>query len=397
MYLTKEEERILAGEYGVGMQKALEILVALGKIYNADRLIPITSSHISGISYYNIGDAGLTFLKDFLFNVKVRVKTTMNPGAMDLYRWREMWIDEEFAEKQQELINYLVNAGVEPTLTCTPYLTGNIPRKGDHISWSESSALTYANSVIGAMTNRESGISALAAAIIGKTPNYGMHIKEERAPKVKVKIKGEFKSLSDYGVLGYVLSRKIDDEIPWIEGVKNVGIEELKLLSASIATYTKIPIFHIPEVTAEWKEFDVPSETVEVDDLDMKHAYEYLQDSFDNVDMVWIGCPHTTLKELKMVAELLRDKSVNTNLWITTSRRVKEEAEKLGYIKIIEGSGAKVLCDTCVAVTPLKGKVKTLVTNSAKACYYSRGINKLKVRVASLEKCIDVALRGSWK
>lgn len=396
MYLTKEEERILDGEYGESMQKAIEILIALGKIYDADRLIPIKSAHVSGVSYYNIGDSGLIFLRDFLSNIKVRVKTTINPSAMDIYRWGEMWIEEKFAKKQMEIINVFKNAGLDITLTCTPYLTDNKPEKGDHIAWSESSALTYANSVIGAMTNRESGISALAAAIIGKTPNYGLHRKEERSPKVKVKLRVKIKNSSDYGVLGYILSKKLNDEIPWIEGLKKVCAEELKLLSASISTYTKISMFHIPGVTAEWEEYEAPSEVVEVDNKDFKEAYDYLQDSFNNIDMVWIGCPHTTINELKRIAKLLKDKTVKTNFWITTSRKVRDEAEKLGYVKTIENAGAKVLCDTCLAVTPLKGKIKTVVTNSAKACYYLRGINKLEVKVAGLEECINVALTGTY-
>jgi len=396
MYLSKEEERILNGEFGEGKRKALEILLAIGKIYDADRLMPIKSAHISGVSYNNIGDAGLDFLREFSVEAKVSVKATLNPGGVDPSRWQEMGIDEDFTRKQMEVVNVFRRMGVETTLTCTPYLVGNTPSKGDHIAWGESSAVAYANSVLGAMTNRESGISALAAAIIGKTPRYGMHVKEERVPKVRVKLKVKLREPSDFGALGYIISKKIGGEVPWIEGIKNAGIEELKMLSASIATYTGLPIFHIPGITAEWRDFDVPREVVEIDDIDMKDAYEYLSESFDGIDLVWIGCPHTTVEELRKIARLLEGKSVKTELWITTSRRVRQEAEKLGYIKIIGGAGAKVICDTCVVVAPLKGKFKTLVTNSAKACYYCRGVNNFMVKVANLEKCIEAALKGIW-
>ena len=397
MHLTEREEKILGGEYGENMRKGMEILLAIGKIYNADRLIPITSAQVSGVSYYNIGDAGLEFLRDFSFNVKVSVKTTLNPSGMDLNRWQDLGIDKKFAEKQMEIIRIFKKMNVEPTLTCTPYLIGNSPNKGDHIAWAESSALTYANSVLGAMTNRESGISALAAAIIGKTPEYGMHIKINRKPMVRVKLEAEITDESDFGVLGYILGKKIGYEIPWIEGIKSAGIEELKMFSASIATYAGVPIFHIPGITAEWKDFDRPEEFVEIDRKDFDNAYEYFSDSFEEVDIVWIGCPHTTLEELRRISELLENKVVNTELWITTSRKVRNEAEKLGYIKIIEKTGAKVLSDTCLAVAPLKNMFKTLVTNSAKAFYYSRGMNRFKVRLANLNKCINVALKGRWR
>jgi hypothetical protein len=396
VYLTPEEERILAGEYGEGMRKAMEILVAIGKIYDAERLIPISSAQISGVSYHNIGDAGLEFLWDFSRGARVRVKATLNPGGVDLGKWREMKIDREFMEKQGEVIKIFMSMGVEPTLTCTPYLVGNLPKKGEHIAWSESSAVAYANSVLGAYTNRESGISALAAAIIGKTPMYGLHLKENRRPEVRVVLKTELNYRSDYSVLGYAIASKAGHSIPYIEGMGKADLEALKLFAASIATYAGAAIFHIKGVTAEWMDFEPPGETIEITSRDLEEGYEYLRDEFREVDMVWIGCPHTSLKELEEIAGLLKDKEVAAELWITTSRQVKRMAEELGYIETIEKSGAKVIIDTCVAVAPLLGKFKTLVTNSAKAFYYSRGVNRFRVKVANLEKCIDAAVRGEW-
>ena len=396
MYLTPEEEKILAGEYGEGMRKAMEILVAIGKIYDAERLIPISSAQISGVSYHNIGDAGLEFLRDFSRGAKVKVKATLNPGGVDLGRWREMKIDKEFMEKQGEIIKIFTSMGIEPTLTCTPYLVGNLPSKGEHIAWSESSAVAYANSVLGAYTNRESGISALAAAIVGKTPMYGMHLKENRRPGIRVVLKTELRYRSDYSVLGYAIAKKTGHSIPYIEGVDKADLESLKLFAASIATYAGAAIFHIKGLTAEWMDFEAPKDYIEITKRDIEEGYGYLRDEFREVDMVWIGCPHTSLKEIEEITRLLKDKKVATELWITTSRQVREKAERLGYIEVIEKSGAKVIIDTCVAVAPLLGKFQTLVTNSAKAFYYSRGVNRFKVKVANLEKCIDTALRGVW-
>ncbi len=397
MYLNREEERILNGEYGEVMQKAMEILVALGEIYNADKLIHIKSAHISGVSYYNIGDAGLEFLREFSRGVRVSVKTTLNPCGADLLRWREMGINDEFIIKQIEIVDIFTRIGVEPTLSCTPYLTSNKPNKGDHIAWGESSAVAYANSVLGAMTNRESGISALASALIGKTPRYGMHLREERRPKIRIKVKARLEKPSDYGALAYAISKKIkSNEIPWIEGINGIGIEELKIFSASIATYTGLPIYHIQGITAEWREFSniSLSETIEIEDLDIKNAYDYLNDRFEEVDLIWIGCPHIGIEEFARISKLLKGKSVRVEMWITTSRYVRRIAEKKGYIEVIERSGAKILCDTCIAVAPLKNKFKTLITNSAKAFYYCRGVNNFLVKVLNLDKCIQYAIKG---
>jgi len=394
LYLTSEEEKILEGEYGEGLKKAMEILVAIGKIYDADKLIPIASAHISGVSFYNIGEAGLNFLREFTRGLKVSVKSTLNPSGIDRDRWREMGINKEFVYKQKEIIRIFKDMGVDIILSCTPYLAGNKPEKGVHIAWSESSAVAYANSVLGAMTNRESGISALSASILGKTPNYGMHIKEERRPTIRVKVKVDIRDESGFGVLGYILSNKIDDEIPWIEGLRNIDLNKLKILSASIATYTGLSIFHIPGVTAEWRDFERPVEVVEIDEKDFKDGYEYLRDSFKKVDLIWLGCPHASLDELKKIFNLLRDKKVKTNLWITTSKVVWKKAMELGIIRGIEDSGAKVFSDTCIAVSPLKNRFRNMVTNSAKGCYYARGLNRFKVKVMSLEKCIETALKG---
>jgi len=277
--------------------------------------------------------------------------------------------------------------------TCTPYLIGNKPKFGEHIAWSESSAVIYANSILGARSNRESGISALASALIGKTPKYGMHIKSEREPKVRIKVKTEILNSSDYGALAYAISQKIKSEIPWIEGLKKISERDLKIFSASLATFTDLPIYHIPNVTAEYKDFKPPSEVVEIDKKDIEEAYEYLRDPFEDVDLIWIGCPHLDLGEIGVIASLLRGNKVKVELWITVSREIWNKANRLGYIKDIESSGAKVFCDTCIAVAPLKNKFRNLITNSAKACYYCRGLNRFSVKVYSLKECIKLALK----
>ena len=187
MDLTREEEAILNGEEGEGKQKAMELVTALGKIYGADDLIDITSAHLSGASYKTIDDGGLKYLEDMAAGgAKVSVPSTLNPVGMDRERWAEMHITPEFAEKQLRIIDLYGQMGIRTTCSCTPYTGANVPSLGDHVAWAESSALSFVNSYIGARTNREGGPGALAAAILGKTANYGLHLDEKRRPTVVI-------------------------------------------------------------------------------------------------------------------------------------------------------------------------------------------------------------------
>ena len=184
MDLTPEEQEMLAGAQGQATRKAMEILVALGTIYGAERMVPVTSVQIAGVSYDNLGEAGLQFLAEMADGGgQARVLTTLNPAGMDIENWQALGISPEFAESQQRVIDAFARMGVVTTCTCTPYLSGNVPHFGEHIAWAESSAVCYANSVLGARTNREGGPSALAAALTGRTPAYGYHLDEGRLPR----------------------------------------------------------------------------------------------------------------------------------------------------------------------------------------------------------------------
>jgi len=208
MQLTKQEQKMLDGAEGHAVQKSMEILVALGDIYGAKSLIKVGSVQVSGVSYHNLGDAGLEFLNELAKDGKVKVLTTLNPAGMDLENWQQLGISSEFAEKQNLVIDAFQRMGILVTCTCTPYLIGNLPLYGEHVAWSESSAVTFANSVIGAKTNREGGPSALAAAFVGKTPCYGLHLDENRLPDVHVEVKAELTKLSDWGALGFAIGKK---------------------------------------------------------------------------------------------------------------------------------------------------------------------------------------------
>ena len=212
MYLTKEEEQILNGEAGETLRQAIEILVALGDIYGADRLIPIKSAQIAGVSYKTMGDAGLEWISDL--QGKVKVPAILNPAGMDLEDWERLRISPDFAEKQKLIIQAYEKLGIRCECTCTPYtLEGFDVSYGDHLAWSESSAVSYANSVIGARTNREGGPSALSAALLGKTANYGFHLDENRVPEISIDVECSLQK-SDYGALGYVAGKLVGSKVP---------------------------------------------------------------------------------------------------------------------------------------------------------------------------------------
>lgn len=395
MRLTNQEERLLAGEERYAVQKSMQILVALGEIFAADKMIPVSSVQVAGVSYYNLGDAGLEYLENLAARgAHARVKTTLNPAGMDLENWRELGIDEDFARKQDRVISAFVKMGVTPSCTCTPYLVGNEPGRGEHIAWSESSAVTFANSVLGAMTNREGGPSALAAALTGRTPCFGMHLEENRWAQVRVRVDAKLAMVPDFGALGYAVGKKIGPKIPLFEGIDHATVEQLKSLCASIATYGGTALFHIRGITPNRSE--TPAETITVTQADIGEALGALNDETSEVDFVALECPHCTLDEIKVIARLLQGEKVAREFWICTARQTMREAEKDGYAQAIRAAGAKFACDTCMAVAPLKGRFKVLATDSAKACYYGRGTNDFKTRIGSVQECVRAAVTGKW-
>jgi hypothetical protein len=381
MYLTKEEERIYEGEFGETLEKAMRILVSLGEIYEASHLIPISSAHISGASYKTIGDAGLLYLSSL--SGKVKVKSTLNPVGMDRERWREMKISNEFYEKQKEIIECYKKLGIEDVCSCTPYYLQK-PKYGDHLAWSESNAVIYANSVLGARTNREGAPGALASALIGKTPFYGMHKEEERAPEVQIVVKEELEE-EEYGALGHLLGETLRDSIPVFSFKKRLNEDEMKKLGASLAATGAVQLFHIKGQTPEISLHPEPKERIEIEREDIEKLME-----FSEVEVIALGCPHLSERELYRVAELLEGKKIKKELWVCTSRFIKNGCRDV--IKKIERSGAKVICDTCMVVSPLLENYDSVLVESGKALKYVPSMCKVDVQMTTLENCVKYAV-----
>ena len=398
MNLTKEEERMLAGEEGYATRKSMEILTALGDIYGAKQLIKVGSVQVAGVSYHNLGDAGLEFLNELAQDGRVKVLTTLNPAGMDLENWRQLGISEDFAAKQNLVVDAFRRMGIVISCTCTPYLIGNLPRFCEHIAWSESSAVTFANSVIGAMTNREGGPSALAAAFVGKTPCYGLHLTENREPNIHIRVNAALTKLSDWGALGYVIGKKAENKIPYITGIREADVDELKSFCASVVTYGSKPLFYMQGITPAAELHHAPREEVAVEESDIKEAYAKINDEATDIELVCIGCPHCSIKEIAEIAGLIEGKKISakTEFWVATSRTAKQLADQRGYTTTIEKAGGKFACDTCMAVAPLKGRFKSLATTSAKGCFYSRQ-NGMATKMGSVEECVETAVTGKWR
>ena len=393
MHLTREEEAMLAGEQGHATQKAMQILVALGKIYDAEKLVRVSSVQVSGVSYKNLGDAGLEFLSELASDGKARVKTTLNPAGMNLTDWESQGIASRFAEKQLKVIDAYEKLGVEISCTCTPYLAGNEPGFGEHIAWGESSAVAYANSVIGARTNREGGPSALAASLTGRTPLYGLHIRENRVPTVAVNVEAHLRLPEDFAAMGYFVGKAVKDGIPYFRGVGLATLEDLKTLSAALASSGGVAMFHIEGLTPESGLGARSLEALTFTEKELAETGSILNDE-GTPDFVSVGCPHCSLTELATLAKLLSGRQAKREFWICCSREVKRQADEAGYSRQIEESGAKFALDTCMVVAPVEELgFKVVATNSAKACHYLRNAG-LKVRFMPLERCVEEATRS---
>jgi predicted aconitase len=406
--LTADETAVLEGAGGLAAQKAMQMVTALGEIYGAERLVPIVSAQISGVSYKNLGETGIQFLEEWAREgARVCVPAFMNPAGMDLERWQEMAVSAEFAGQQKRLVKALRAMGITPTCSCTPYLTGHIPRIGDSLAWSESSAVSYANSVLGARTNREGGPSALAAAIVGRTADYGLHRTENRRPTHLIQVQCALRGEADYGALGYGVGLAVRDGVPFYRfsqpppgGAPTQ--EHLMALGAAMAASGAVAMYHIQGITPE-----AMPQTGALDHLErlptitidsLAASYAALNSPVEHIDFVALGCPHSTLADIERTAVLLSGKRLTATLWVTTSRHVRRQAVKRGWVADIERAGGHVFADTCLVVAPVEGMgYRAMATNSAKSAFYAPSHSKLERRFGSLEQCIEAGLTGRWR
>jgi hypothetical protein len=385
MQIDPDDEQILAGEQGETRQKMLELLVALGKVFGAERLVPIRSAQVSGASYKTIGEYGLQWLNTL--DAKAVVPAVLNPIGMPRGRWQEMGVDKDFAKKQQAVVAAYARLGISLECTCTPYYLHETSF-GDHLAWSESSAVSYANSVIGARTNREGGPSALAAALIGKTPCYGLHLGQNRKPQVVIEVRaatGDW-TAADYGALGYHAGKLVGNRIPYFTGICPER-DQLKALGAAMAATGAVALYHIEEVTPEAQKIRSGIRGLEKIPVESKEIADIFREV--PVEAVALGCPHCSPEELGTLARLLAGMQVKKPLYIFASQGVIDANRK--SVETIEKSGAKVYADTCMVVSPVMEQYASIMVNSGKALAYVPDMCGAVARIGTTEECVKVA------
>jgi predicted aconitase len=398
MHLTKEEEQILGGELGEGTQKAMELLAAIGDAYDSEKMIPITRAHAA-----SSGQEGDLYFVELLANGggHCKVPTSTNPVYDIRYFDTLFEVPKDEAEIARRVMEAYKRVGAILSWSCTPYLAENIPLYGETVAFSESSATPYVNSVIGARTNREAAQSALAAGIVGKTPEYGLHLKENRKGTDLVKVEATLKDEFDFTLLGYYVGKRIGYGIPVLTGIsKRPNTEELINFCAMSNVSGAISMFYLPGLTVEAStveeafQGDIPQDRINVTDNELKQVYEELQTTSGKIDFVMLGCPHYTLKQVEEVARLLSGKKIHdgVSFWVCTSATTKMLAERIGYVDVVEKAGGHVVVDTCIdEACWIAYRDMTGMTDSPKCAYYRR-FKEAKVR--RLQECVQTAVEG---
>ena len=415
--LTPEEQALLAGAEGPGVQRAMEIVVTLGRIYGAPDLVPVKHVQIAGVSYKNLGDAGVAFLNEWADEgAKARVPATLNPAGMELERWQEMGFAPAFARPQLAAVQAFVKMGAIPTMSCTPYLFPQYaPQPGDHLAWAESSAVVWANSVVGAFTNREGGPSALAAAIVGRTARYGLHLPENRRATHIVEITCPLRTMADFGALSYLLGQQAGDGVLWFADLArwlpplprdltlgdDAG-DRLKTLGAGLAAYGAVALYHVADYTPEARALGEAlirpdAQRIRIDSLAAGYHVMDANRELDSIDLVTLGCPHASINELRRIAQRLQGQKLATRLWVTTSQITRARARELGLVQIIEAAGGEVVADTCAVVAPMRSLgIRSMATNAGKMANYAPMHSGVKMRYGSMEQCLTAAISGRW-
>jgi len=373
MELSRDEEEALAGKQGEALASAYRILAAIGEATGAKKLVPIQWAHVSGVNYNTIGDAGVQFLEKFSREAMIAVKTTVNPMGYD--RTKPEGISEKFQEKQSSIVKSYERMGVAPSFTCTPYEVFDIPQKGTAVSFAESNAAVFSNSLLGLMTNKESALSALASSVTGKAPLSDLRLEEARNPKVGIEANFKFESELDYGLLGYFAGKTVKDSSVALD-ISRPSTIEAKALSAAIGTSGSCGMFTIGK----------GRETISFGKEDVQAARDELSTA-DDGDIITLGSPQLGMNELDYLAKLVEGKKFTKRCMIFCSKAIHNQAAKIGLTGRIERSGAEFMCDSCTCLTPYvsKDKYDSVVSNSVKGAYYLNSSNKVKVALKDIK------------
>ena len=406
--LSEDERAMLAGELGPATQLAASILSRMAPMYGATSLLPVTRAHIDGVIY--TGNAGLHFAEHLAnLGARVAIPTTLNVGSVDRARWREIGQSPDYAAPARRLGEAYLQMGALPTFTCAPYQHGHVPAFGEQIAWSESNAVAYANSVLGARTNRYGDYLDICCAITARVPAAGLHLDENRLATCLITLRGvpDRLQLRDdfYPVLGYALGERVPGEVSAIAGLTvQPTSDQLKALSAGAASSGDVALFHLigitPEAPTHERAFGGrrPVRTLDLTLADLRQTRDTLSSAAgEAVDVVAFGSPHCSLAECRQLAALMQGQRAASGIqvFITTSRAVRDLLAKSGDLEVLEAFGAEVTADTCIVVAPLvKPGARALMTNSAKYAHYGPGLLGVGSVFGSMEECVESAVKG---
>jgi predicted aconitase len=406
--LSTKDHEILRGEHGPAAKMAMSIVARLAEVAGAPELLDISAAHIDSTVY--IGEAGLEFAERLAnLGAKVAVPTTLNVSGLDEHHWREWAVPSNWARQAHRQMVAYRSMGTVPTWTCAPYQTELRPSFGQQIAWGESNAIAFANSVLGARTERYPDLFDICCAITGRAPAMGLHLTENRGGELLFRLIEIHESLqrSDdfYPVLGNLIGEAALDKIPVIDGMGiNPDEDQLKAFGAAAASSGGVAMFHMVGITPEAPTLEAAFhgrrsiETIEVTMDSLRESRRSLTHTDSGkLDMVVLGSPHFSLAEFKRLAPLLkgRRKHSEVKFLVTSSRAMTQLAQKAGFLEPLEAFGAQITVDTCILTSPmLPGEIQHLMTNSAKFAYYTPGLLGRKIAFGSLEDCVNSAVAG---
>lgn len=378
MQLTREEEKALKGDYGETLATAFRILVAIGEATEAERFTSIEWAHLSGVNYNTIGDGGVTFLDGFSRYARAKVKTTINPMGYD--RTQPNKLSENFITKQTNIVDSYERLGAIPSFSCIPYELFSVPR-GSTVSFAESNAAIFSNSILDLLTNKESALSALASSVTGKAPYSDLRKKELRRAKLSIKPSFSPESELDWGLLGYFAGNVNNDSCINLENIPEPDLRRAKSLSAAMGTSGSCGMFTINNGEG--------TKVIDYEPKDANSIKDELGGSEDG-DVIVLGSPQLGINELSYLTSLLKGRRFRKPCMIFCSRAVHREATRIRIIDKLAKTGCAFICDSCSCLTPLISRKETdsVITNSIKAAYYLNQYNNVEVCLKDLKTII---------
>ncbi|MDE1858490.1 MAG: aconitase X catalytic domain-containing protein [Thaumarchaeota archaeon] len=398
MHLDSSQEKLLRGEGGEAKQFAMEVVTRVGDAVGAGSLVPIKSAHVLA-HYSSLHDAGIEVLERFASSGgKFAVPTSVDPASIDLQNWRSFGVPEDYARQQFRLCDAYAKLGGMRCWTCVQYQVCNFPKQGETVAWAESSAVVFANSVLGCRSNKITAGMDVSCAVLGLTPMFGMLEDENRTATVSFKLNlGPLTDL-DYRSIGFFTGRRAGARVPVLEGLPaSVTSDEIKHLGAGAAAAGPVTMIHLPGITPGSKTASAATagekvEQIEVSRSDLAAVEEDLSQTAELPDLVAFGVPHLSVNELGMLSKQLEGRKLKrgVKMYLYTSGQAYEMAERTGIRDSIEASGARLTHSTDAEISPLKRLgFNTVMTNSAKLAEIVSSEGEIRMRYAAQKSIIE--------